>query len=86
MPTGDVTKDVNDPKSPNHYRTQDGDQHWDMMWRLYGEIWFVGNVTKYVLRYKYKNGLQDLEKAKHYLEKLIDLETDKEERIKLEHD
>lgn len=33
-----------------------------------------GNVVKYVTRYKAKNGLQDLEKAKHYIEMLIKLE------------
>jgi len=32
---------------------------------------FVGNVIKYVLRYKDKNGKEDLLKAKSYLEKLI---------------
>lgn len=31
-----------------------------------------GNVIKYVSRYKYKNGLEDLEKAKWYLQRLID--------------
>jgi adenine-specific DNA glycosylase len=30
-----------------------------------------GNVIKYVSRYKFKNGLEDLKKAKFYLEKLI---------------
>ena len=29
---------------------------------------FQGNVIKYVTRYKDKNGVKDLEKAKHYLE------------------
>ena len=33
-----------------------------------------GNVIKYVSRHKNKNGLQDLEKAKHYIELLIELE------------
>jgi len=33
---------------------------------------FQGNVVKYVTRFKDKNGLQDLEKAKHYLEMLIE--------------
>lgn len=37
----------------------------------------AGNVIKYVTRYKEKNGVQDLEKAKHYLEMLIELETNK---------
>lgn len=35
-----------------------------------------GNVIKYVSRWKKKNGLADLEKAKHYLELLIQLETE----------
>ena len=35
-----------------------------------------GNVIKYVSRWKKKNGLNDLEKAKHYLELLIQLETE----------
>jgi hypothetical protein len=30
-----------------------------------------GNVLKYLLRYKKKNGLEDLKKAKWYLERLI---------------
>ncbi len=33
-----------------------------------------GNVIKYVTRYKDKNGLQDLQKAKHYINMLIELE------------
>lgn len=32
-----------------------------------------GNVIKYVTRWKAKNGIADLEKAKHYLELLIEL-------------
>lgn len=32
------------------------------------------NVIKYVCRHKYKNGLQDLEKAKHYIDLLIQKE------------
>lgn len=31
-----------------------------------------GNVVKYVTRWKDKNGLEDLEKARHYLEFLIE--------------
>lgn len=33
-----------------------------------------GNVIKYVTRWKDKNGIADLEKAKHYIELLIELE------------
>jgi hypothetical protein len=36
-----------------------------------------GNVIKYVSRYKHKNGLEDLRKAKHYIEMLIDREEQK---------
>ena len=31
-----------------------------------------GNVIKYVYRYSKKNGIEDLRKAKHYLELLIE--------------
>lgn len=31
-----------------------------------------GNVIKYVTRYKDKNGVEDLKKARHYLDKLIE--------------
>lgn len=33
-----------------------------------------GNVVKYITRWKEKNGVADLEKAKHYIELLIELE------------
>lgn len=31
----------------------------------------IGNVIKYVMRAPLKNGVEDLEKAKHYLERVI---------------
>lgn len=33
-----------------------------------------GNVIKYVVRHKLKNGRQDLEKARHYIDLLIEWE------------
>lgn len=36
--------------------------------------YFEGSVVKYVTRWREKGGLVDLEKAKHYLEKLIEME------------
>ena len=36
-----------------------------------------GNVVKYITRWKEKNGVADLEKAKHYIELLIELENNK---------
>lgn len=32
----------------------------------------VGNILRYITRYNYKNGLQDIEKARWYTDKLID--------------
>lgn len=36
-----------------------------------GFIW--GNVIKYIARWEDKGGKQDLEKARHYLDKLIEI-------------
>lgn len=35
------------------------------------------NAIKYLCRWRNKNGLQDLEKARHYIDLLIELETKK---------
>ena len=37
--------------------------------------YFEGNVIKYVTRWRDKGGVEDLKKALHYLELLIDLES-----------
>jgi hypothetical protein len=57
----------------NHYKK--AIQPWDIIdeWNL---NYWAGNIIKYVLRYPYKNGVEDLEKAKHYLEYLIKKEKD----------
>jgi len=44
-------------------------QHWDIM-GLYGHAYYVGNATKYLTRWRKKNGLEDLEKSLHYIDKL----------------
>lgn len=36
-----------------------------------------GTAIKYLSRWKEKNGVEDLRKAKHYIEKLIEIETGK---------
>lgn len=46
-------------------------QHWDVV-AMFGLDYFQGNITKYVFRWRDKKGLEDLEKAKHYLEKYIE--------------
>jgi len=35
------------------------------------EYYLQGNIIKYLWRYRYKNGVEDLEKAKFYLDKMI---------------
>ena len=39
----------------------------------------AGNVVKYVSRYQSKNGVEDLRKAKHYIELLIEAELSEED-------
>ena len=55
--------------------TQVGGRHYTMMkmqpFELITEIhadYYLGNVIKYLSRYKRKNGRQDLEKARHYIQ------------------
>ena len=40
----------------------------------------VGNVLKYVIRYDKKNGVEDLKKAQTYINRLITLEGEENER------
>jgi hypothetical protein len=56
-----------------HYKGA-GYQHWD--YAADCKLgYFEGQVTKYLDRHRNKNGLQDVEKAEHFLEKLIALRT-----------
>lgn len=57
----------------NHYK----DQPIQPVEYIYANAigYFEGNVIKYVSRWRKKNGIADLEKAKHYIELLIELET-----------
>lgn len=45
-------------------------QVWDAI-HDWGLGYFSGNVIKYVARHQKKNGIEDLKKARHYLDKLI---------------
>lgn len=57
--------------SPNHY-TQNGretiENIRDTMSSEGYQGYCVGNVVKYLARYKFKNGLEDVKKAKKYIE------------------
>lgn len=47
-------------------------EHWDLV-AYYGWDYFQGQIIKYVMRWRDKNGVEDLEKAQHFLEKYIEL-------------
>jgi len=50
-------------------------QHWDMV-VMHQLNYFEGQITKYVMRARKKNGKQDLEKAAHFLEKYLEVYDD----------
>lgn len=57
-------------KKPERYNKRGKLECWDVI--LDQEMNFLeGNIIKYVWRYKEKNGVEDLKKAKVYLDKLI---------------
>lgn len=67
--------DVNEKQvGGTHYKTTI--QPWDYI-AANNIGYFEGNVIKYVSRWRQKNGVEDLKKAVHYLQKLIELETQK---------
>ena len=58
-----------------HYRSKDV-QPWTAMqsWMTAEEFegFLRGNVIKYIARYKDKDGVKDVLKARHYLERLLE--------------
>ena len=58
-------------KHPSHYNK--GIEMWDYA-HSHNLDFFEGNIVKYITRWKDKNGIEDLHKAKQYLDKLIELE------------
>lgn len=64
-------------KSPNHYVSESGIEVFDVQEAFIHELKGMAasywcNVVKYILRFQRKNGVEDLKKAKYYLEKLIE--------------
>jgi hypothetical protein len=55
----------------DHYKIK-GLQPWDAI-HAWGLDFFCGNVVKYVARHEQKGGVEDLKKARHYLDKKIEL-------------
>jgi len=65
--TGSNVKDS--IEHPSHYT--DGIEMWDYAYS-HSMDFFEGNILKYVTRWRHKNGLEDLYKAKQYLDRLIE--------------
>jgi hypothetical protein len=56
-----------------HYRLNGKYQIWDLVVDM-GWDFFQGNAISYIHRYKQKGGVDDLRKARHYLDKMIEIE------------
>lgn len=77
MWNGEKTPDPsNNVNHPSHYN-QGGMEVWNVIKAFTSDLsgaeaFYAGNVIKYVLRWNHKNGTEDLEKAKVYIDKLIE--------------
>ena len=58
----------------DHYQSEI--QPWDYI-EANNLTFIEGSIIKYVTRHKKKNGVRDLKKAQHFLEKLIEIEQSK---------
>ena len=63
-----------------HYKKYGGLQPWDVVvaWEL---GYLEGTALKYIARWKDKNGVEDILKAIHFLEKLVEVEKAKQEQV-----
>jgi hypothetical protein len=75
--------DMNDPvNKPIHYASGNGIECVDAIAEAIKDLQGIeahstGNAIKYLWRWKKKNGLQDLEKARWYINHLIELQQKK---------
>lgn len=76
-----LQKEANLPSKGTALDTQVGGGHYKdcpiqpIEYTFHNNLNFLqGNVVKYITRYKDKNGKEDLEKVKHYVDLLIELE------------
>ena len=72
-----MTKNNDNIISPNHYASDKGFEVFDVQEAFIHELKGMAasywcNIVKYILRFQKKNGVEDLKKAKYYLEKLIE--------------
>jgi hypothetical protein len=65
-----------DPINPNHYKFDDGVIECIDYVESHAFDFVEGNIIKYVTRYQHKNGVEDLKKARWYLDRLIKRQED----------
>lgn len=55
----------------SHYKVEQGRQHWDLV-DDYDIGYLEAAATKYITRWRVKDGLKDLRKASHFMQKLYE--------------
>ena len=72
---------------PNHYQSESGLEVIDVIKAFTSELsgeeaFCIGNAIKYICRYSKKNGVEDLEKAKWYIDRAISVRSERLTTIK----
>lgn len=49
-------------------------QHWDFVNEALCGCYMEGQITRYISRWRKKNGVQDIQKALHYADKLLEMQ------------
>lgn len=70
---------------PDYYKGKDGKDLFarfesGLLTKEHVQGFYVGNVMKYITRYQGKNGVEDLKKARTYLDRLIKFEEESREK------
>ena len=80
MPSTKTKDKVDNVNHPNHYlgKVEVIDYIEDKLTSEQFEGYLVGNIIKYLSRYQKKNGLEDLQKGRWYLNKLISVKENNE--------
>jgi hypothetical protein len=67
--------------SGTHYKQFKGMEPWDVI-TGWGLGYLDGTALKYIARWKHKNGVEDLKKAVHFLQKAIEVIEDEQASAK----
>ena len=82
-----TAKPADNVNHPKHYQSKSGLETIDVIEAFTedlvgGEATNTGNVLKYMCRWKSKNGLEDLKKARWYLNRLIGIVEKRDEELR----